>query len=238
MLVLARRVKERILVPSIDMTIAVVSINNGLVRLGIEAPLSLAILREEVESYQPVESLLAKLEANRKEKHLLRNVLHGTHVGISLLERQLANGATTEDIKETVNRIRWSICQHEPTNTEPATKPVRALLVEDQGNERLLLAKLLQMSGYDVVTADSGEQAIECANQVRPDVMLLDMGLPKMSGKEVVRLVRKDAATGQMKIFVISGMDCDEQLPVDYWFTKPLDPSRLLDKLGSLGKVG
>jgi carbon storage regulator CsrA len=245
MLVLARKEKERILIPAVDMTIAVIDIQGGVVRLGIKAPRDVAILREDAKDAKPSQSLIKMLEEQRKEKHELRNRLQGTRVGLSVLEKQLELGVSPEELLATLQQMKWSIIADDGKNSddqliEQASGPVSALLVEDQANERGLLESLLRLSGYNVVSARDGEEAMSYLQQVKrkPDVMLLDMGLPKMTGTEVIRQVRTDPETGQMKIFVISGQDKQSSVPVDQWFTKPLDPARLLENLSTVRKVG
>lgn len=243
MLVLARKEKERILIPAVDMTIAVISIEGNVVRLGIKAPRDVAILREDAKEAKPSESLISMLEQQRKEKHELRNRLHGTRVGLNVLEKQLELGLPAEELLATLQQMKWSIVADDGKSDElieEYTGPVSALLVEDQEFERGLLANLLRLSGYNVVSARDGEEAISYLQQAKrkPDVMLLDMGLPNMPGSEVIRQVRTDPQSGQMKIFVISGRDRQDGLLVDQWFTKPLDPACLLENLSTVRKVG
>lgn len=247
MLVLARKVKERILIPAINATIAVVSVAGNKVRLGIDAPPDVVILREELEDGDEVPpSLVEQLDSQRREKHDLRNLVQGACVGLGLIEKQIELGHDTEAIRKTVQQIRWAFVKHEGSvkTTQPPTAESRpsattALLVEDQANERALLSQFLQLSGYDVIEANTGEEALDYLQQSRtkPDVVLLDMGLPKMKGDEVVRYVRSNPETGNLKIFVISGRDNTFDLPVDEWFLKPLDPVRLLENLSTLRKV-
>jgi carbon storage regulator CsrA len=241
MLILARKPKERIRVPAVDLTISVVSITGQVVRIGIEAPDDIIVLREEVESDEPIPLLTQSLEANRAEKHELRNALQGARVGVDLLEKQIEMGHSPEELKKTVERIKWSFAQKDQSPIDP--KPpdiVTALLVEDQANERQLLSGLLQISGCSVIEAETGEQALNYLGQakIKPDVVLLDMGLPNMDGKEVIHAIRKNPKTGRMPIYVISGRDRDTSVPVDGWFLKPLNSAALLTSLKSLGKVG
>src|SRR5262245_26577653 len=100
MLVLSRRLYEKILFPAIDAAVQVVSIKPGIVRLGIEAPSSVKVLREELQARAAGEqapnasplcddAVRAKL---RELDHLLRNRLNGASIGLALLRRQLQVG--------------------------------------------------------------------------------------------------------------------------------------------------
>jgi CheY-like chemotaxis protein len=111
----------------------------------------------------------------------------------------------------------------------------RALLVEDNANERQLLATFLRGAGMEVATAGDGSDALDyLRQQARPDVVLLDMGLPRCDGAAVVRAMRQDPAYAGVKIFAVTGHGPEEfglgQGPagVDRWFQKPIDPTDLV----------
>jgi CheY-like chemotaxis protein len=71
----------------------------------------------------------------------------------------------------------------------------KILLVDDSKFLRLATERALARAGYDVSTAIDGEQALEVAREKKPDVILLDMLLPKMAGPEVLKALKKDPAT-------------------------------------------
>lgn len=243
MLILARKVKERILVPSIDMTITVVRVAGDVVRLGIEAPDGIVILREEVENTQPVQSLVTELRQQHEEKHELRNTLASARTGLTLLEKQIEAGANPATLRRTIWMIASGFSKNDNPEDRietPAPPAVSALLVEDCANEREMLAEILKLGGFDIFSTPSGEDAMRYLDQTRtkPDVLLLDMGLPGMKGEEVVRQVRDNPANKDMKIYVISGRDKKDGMGVDRWFTKPLNPTLLLQNLSSLRGVG
>jgi DNA-binding response OmpR family regulator len=120
----------------------------------------------------------------------------------------------------------------------PARKPLKALLVEDDRNERELLAGFLRMSGLEVDTAGDGGDALDyLRSHDRPDVILLDMGLPRVDGPTTVREIRRDPAWAGLKVFGVTGRLPDEfdlengPAGIDRWFHKPLDPSALVRDL-------
>ena len=79
------------------------------------------------------------------------------------------------------------------TPAEPRTRP-RVLVVDDDADCVFVLATLLRQAGYEADTARTGWEALAVARQVRPDVVLLDLGLPGMSGYELAGLMKKHAA--------------------------------------------
>lgn len=74
------------------------------------------------------------------------------------------------------------------------TASKKILIIEDQGTMRRNLALLLEMEGYQVVTAENGRLGLEVARQEKPDVILCDVMMPEMDGHAVVQHLREDAA--------------------------------------------
>ena len=91
-----------------------------------------------------------------------------------------------------------------------ATVPRRILVVDDNPEIVMSLTALLGMSGNTMFSARDGEEAIEVAEQARPDVILLDLGLPKLDGFEVCRRIRQQAWGKEMAIVALTGMGHDE----------------------------
>src|SRR5207302_4642555 len=117
-------------------------------------------------------------------------------------------------------------------------KAKKALLVEDNANERELLARFLRMGGFEVDTAGDGADALDYLHaQGKPDVVLLDMGLPRCDGPTTVRAIRGDRALAGLKIVAVSGHAAEEydllRGPggIDRWFSKPVDPTALIRDL-------
>ena|SRR5258707_1045006 len=80
------------------------------------------------------------------------------------------------------------------------------LLVEDSRFLRKATERVLVKAGFNVVSASDGEEALEIAFSKRPDLILLDMLLPKLSGLEVLRAFRKHPVTEKTPIIVLSGL--------------------------------
>ncbi len=79
------------------------------------------------------------------------------------------------------------------------------LVVDDDRDTRELCMLTLQMSGYRATEADNGQAAIERAHQLHPDVILMDLMLPGMSGVEACEALKRDPATSEIPIVAVSG---------------------------------
>ena len=114
------------------------------------------------------------------------------------------------------------------------------LVVEDNEASRDALARRLQRRGYDVVLAVDGQQAVSVAQSARPDLILMDLGLPVIDGWEATRRLKADASTQGIPIIVLSAhaMTNDRDLALaaggDDFDTKPVRFQPLLDKITSL----
>ena len=83
---------------------------------------------------------------------------------------------------------------------------LKVLLVEDNKLTRMANERLLTKTGYRVVNAKDGEEALQIARQERPDVVLLDMMLPKLSGPEVLRALKAGPETATIPVVVLTGL--------------------------------
>jgi CheY-like chemotaxis protein len=83
---------------------------------------------------------------------------------------------------------------------------IRILLVEDSKFLRMATERALARAGYEVTTAVDGEEALILARQKTPDLILLDMLLPKMSGPDVLKALKQDSATRLIPVVVMTGM--------------------------------
>ncbi len=83
---------------------------------------------------------------------------------------------------------------------------IKILLVEDSKFLRLATERALARAGYDVSSAADGEEALQMAREKLPDLMLLDMLLPKVSGPDVLVALKKDPLTRAIPVVVLTGM--------------------------------
>ncbi len=82
----------------------------------------------------------------------------------------------------------------------------KILLVDDSKFLRLATERALARAGYDVRSATDGESALNMAREIRPDVILLDMLLPKMTGPDVLKALKRDPATAGIAVVAFTGL--------------------------------
>lgn len=123
---------------------------------------------------------------------------------------------------------------------ELADGRLRILVVDDNRDAADSLSIMLKVMGNELRTAYDGEQAVATAAQFRPDVILLDIGLPKLNGYETARAIRQEPWGKQMILIALTGwgQDQDRQLSQDAGFdqhlVKPADPAALTKLLARL----
>lgn len=116
----------------------------------------------------------------------------------------------------------------------------KILLVDDEPNIILLLEARLKANGYEVASAGDGLTALEMAKREKPDLMILDLMLPKMDGYKVCGLLKKDTRYSKMPVilFTARAQEADvrlgEEVGADAYITKPFEPKVLLGKIEEL----
>jgi CheY-like chemotaxis protein len=114
------------------------------------------------------------------------------------------------------------------------------LVVEDNEASRDALARRLQRRGYQIALAVDGQQAVSVARSAKPDLILMDLGLPLIDGWEATRQLKSDTTTRHIPIIVLSAhaMTGDRELALaaggDDFDTKPVRFQPLIDKIESL----
>jgi carbon storage regulator CsrA len=176
MLVLSRRPDEKILLPTLGVTVHLIKVQGGSVKIGIEAPPEVKIHRQEL---------------------LNRPILDATGV------------------------------------PAPAGR-CRSLIVEDDSQQRELLAGLLALYGCSCDTASDGLDALAyLTTHPRPDFVLLDLLMPRCNGGQMLHQVRGDPRFEGLKVIAVSGTPPTKLgIPtgpsgVDAWIPKPVDPKTL-----------
>lgn len=119
------------------------------------------------------------------------------------------------------------------------TKVKRIVLVEDIDDNREMLKSILELDGHEVIAAMDGEAGCDAILAEKPDVALIDIGLPGMNGYEVARHVRRYSACERVRLVALTGYgqssDIETALDVgfDAHLVKPVDPKALATMLGS-----
>jgi len=122
------------------------------------------------------------------------------------------------------------------TNGEAAT----VLLVEDTEDNRQMMRRLLEMSGYRVVEATNGKEAVESALRVLPQIILMDLSLPFIDGLAATRRIRSLPGMSKVPIVAVSAHDSADfhhdalQAGCDAYITKPIDYPQLEDTINRL----
>jgi len=107
------------------------------------------------------------------------------------------------------------------------------LLVEDTEDNRFMMRRLLEMSGYDVIEATNGEEAVRLAETKKPDLILMDLSLPMIDGLAATRLIRKLPSLQKTPIIAVSAHDTSDFLVealgagCNSYITKPIDFNEL-----------
>lgn len=116
------------------------------------------------------------------------------------------------------------------------TRSYRILAVDDVADNLLLLKTILELEGYRVDTADSGTSALNQLRMSPPDLVLLDLMMPDMSGYDVTRHIRKDEKIGSIPILLVTAyadISASQRLGLgaNGFIRKPIDVDELLDKV-------
>lgn len=246
MLVLGRKEDQKIRFPGLGITVQVLRVNGASVRLGVEAPTEVRIIRDELpqhESEQP-SSPTRVIRLPQNLRHELRNELNSISIALHLFKEEMDAGYRQDaesTFSQLVARLESISCNkalsREGVAAGRATN-LTALLAEDEPNEREMLAGFLRLQGYRVDTAADGLEALEyLESNEKPSVVLVDMRMPRCDGLTAIRRIRENPAFDGTKIFAISGSTPEENQMnveregVDGWFMKPLNPKSLVDAM-------
>ncbi|HEY1402928.1 MAG TPA: response regulator [Pyrinomonadaceae bacterium] len=126
------------------------------------------------------------------------------------------------------------------SNSHEMAAPLKVLVVEDFEDTRFLMRIELEKRGFRVIEATDGEQGIEFAARERPDIILMDIGLPHIDGIEATRRIRGDNTLRDVLIVALTAHHETEYRAqalaagCDAYLTKPVDFDWLIDLLGRL----
>ena len=122
----------------------------------------------------------------------------------------------------------------------PTPRRFRILVVDDNYDSALSLAMMLSIMGHETRTAHDGETAVETAETFLPEVVLLDIGLPKLNGYEVAQRIRERPWGASMFLIAVTGWGQDEdrqrssEVGLNVHMVKPVEPSELEKLLASI----
>ena len=109
----------------------------------------------------------------------------------------------------------------------------RILIVEDHPTMREAMRLVLEGEGFDIDEASDGAQALTAVHEEPPDLVLLDMSIPGVSGPDVLAAVKNDPATSEVRVIVVTATGEEGRAAAmaggaDHYFTKPFSPIALL----------
>jgi twitching motility two-component system response regulator PilH len=114
------------------------------------------------------------------------------------------------------------------------------LVIDDSPTERHILVELLTKNGYQVITAENGEQGIEKAKSEQPDLVLMDVVMPGLNGYQATRTLTRDEKTKHIPVIVCTSKNQEtdkiwglRQGALDY-MVKPINGEELLTKIAAL----
>ncbi len=116
----------------------------------------------------------------------------------------------------------------------------KILVVDDEPFICRSLTFVLKKGNFDVIEARDGEEALEAIRTHKPDLVFLDVMMPKVNGFEVTQEIRSDSAYDDVKIILLTakGQECDREVGktagANDYMTKPFSPSKILDRARSM----
>lgn len=251
MLVLTRRSKDKILFPQLGVTIHFIRVQSGQVKVGVDAPREISILRDEIKDTVEAANLMQnQLRHIPKDvRHGIRNELHQVSVGLHLY-KELKSASLNDEANEVFEQIQGSLSRLDKAEalnppskgadkvSDPSIASNTVVLVDDQSNEREMLASVLRLQKMLVVTLSNGKELIEYfENNPAPGYLLIDMIMPECDGPTAINHLRSGDQLANTHVYAISGMSPEcygvsvGAGGVDRWFPKPLNPSNLLDAM-------
>ncbi|MBI5839147.1 MAG: response regulator [Chloroflexi bacterium] len=121
----------------------------------------------------------------------------------------------------------------------------RILIAEDEPDIRELVAFTLRFAGYEVNAASNGEEAVQMASQIVPDLILMDVRMPRMTGYDACRLLKANATLKDIPVVFLSAKGQDSEIATglevgaEEYLLKPFAPDQLTDRVKAiLAKFG
>lgn len=116
----------------------------------------------------------------------------------------------------------------------------KILVADDEEYIRELVCTTIGLGSYEIFKAENGREALEKAREIKPDMLLLDVRMPEMTGFEVCKALKDDPETRNIYIIILSAFDLDEdkekgkEVGANDYFVKPFSPIALLDKVSEI----
>jgi DNA-binding response OmpR family regulator len=124
-----------------------------------------------------------------------------------------------------------------------ASGPIRVLVVDDDEVIRQLITVNLELEGFEVHTAVDGQDCLDKIKDIAPDVVTLDVMMPRLDGWETAARLRQDSALDDVRVILLSAraqeadVERGSRIGVDAYLTKPFDPDDLVETVRRLGDM-
>ena len=115
--------------------------------------------------------------------------------------------------------------------------PKRILIVDDTKDILLVVARRLKSWGYEALTADSGEEGLKIIQEQKPDLVLLDIMMPKMKGRDVCSLMKANPETARIPVIFLTALGLADHVKAgldvgaDDYLVKPFEPEELKERI-------
>jgi len=116
----------------------------------------------------------------------------------------------------------------------------KILVVDDSMSQRVVLTAILQEYGYEIVTANDGEEAVVKAKSELPDIIVMDVVMPNLNGFQATRAITTDEATWHIPVILLTSKDMESdriwgmRQGATAFLSKPVDPKELIDLVTAL----
>jgi carbon storage regulator CsrA len=235
MLVLSRKEHDKLILPTLNISIEVVRIQGNTVRLGIDAPSDVPILRHEIADLKSIDFAPDEFTSQQQVASLtkaIRNRTDSCANALNLLHEHLDGDIAAQSlIVDVFNELR-ALEQDSKSTLDESTESARlphALLIDRDPNEGRLLASYLRLNGFEVTTAEGRDDALDFLSlHSCPDFVLLDILNSQEPNAEFLAQLRGPTGREKLKLFAFSDA---EPAGVDRWFPRPIDAERLVREL-------
>ncbi len=202
----------------------------------------------------PAETLPRIFEVFVQGEHSLERTRGGLGIGLTLVKqllemhggrieaRSAGPGKGSEFIARLPLEVASAVEETSPRREEPQRPPAasgRILVADDNLDSTATLRQMLELLGYETCTAHDGVEALRAAEEFRPEVAILDIGMPKTNGYDVAREIRQRSWGREVILIALTGWGQDEdkqrafEAGFDHHLVKPVDPDALAKLLAS-----
>ncbi|HKQ29978.1 MAG TPA: response regulator [Burkholderiales bacterium] len=189
--------------------------------------------------------LLKKDLTASRLRHALRNALNGVALKHQLQEYRAALLARNRELEAALAALQETSTPGPASTRQPPSAALRRILVVDDNRDNAdSLSMMLDTLGNDVYTAYDGAGAIETAERVKPDIVLLDVGMATVNGRDVASYVRQQSWGRCATLIALTARDQEKNrlqsqaAGFDYHLVKPVHPDMFVKILAELDTVG